>query len=632
MPYIVTKSSGQTLTTITDDTVDTTSTSLALVGKNYAGYGVFLNENFVKLIENFSNSAAPSSPMVGQLWYDSANTLLKIWVGTQWKQIHTSVASATAPTAEIVGDLWWDIVNLQLKIWSGSTWILIGPGSGGTTSSTSGAIVDTIIDNASQSHVVIKYIISGAVVAMVSKDAAYTPGSAITGFPQIQPGVNLISDASSRYWGTANSAVYFNGLTSGQFLRNDQNSTTTGSLTINNNGGLQVTANLNIGMGTTATNLTNQVLGNDFNIYVNKGGTETVALGLSGDSANITTGKWNATIIEPAYGGTGINNGTNRLTLAGSYTLNQDLQTTASPTHAGLTLTGAAIPNANASVNLGGATSQWWNNVYAANYYGNKFYGDGSGLTNVGAGSITGAAITLNTVNCSLGGTYTITAAAGTLTGTTLNSGVVNSSLTSVGTLTSLSVGAITSTGLINTSGNILAVQGRFGTIITTGSITPTANAAADLGTGSLRYNNIYGVTGNFLSVYANYADLAENYVADAAYAPGTVVQIGGTAEITECSQDSSNDVFGVISTKPAYLMNSALAGDNVLPVAMQGRTPVRVVGLIKKGDRLVSAGGGIARAAAASEITAFNIIGRSLEDKTADGYGTVEAIVRHNS
>jgi hypothetical protein len=674
MPYIVTKSSGQTLTTIADDTVDTTATSLSLVGKNYAGYGIFLNENFVKLIENFSSSVGPTSPMVGQLWYDSANTLLKIWVGNTWKQIHTSVASATAPEDEIVGDLWWDIVNLQLKIWSGSTWILIGPGGGSSISTSSGAIVDTIIDTpTNNSHLVVRLIISGTTVAMVSKDAAFTPASAISGFPTIYPGITLVNNISGTFAGTANNASYFNSLISSQFLRSDINASTTGTLSILNNAGLNITSNLNIGMGTTSTNLTNNYLGNDFNIYVNKGGSSTIALGLSGGSGNITTGKWNGTIIEPTFGGTGINNGTNRLTLSGSYTLNQDVSTTGAPAYTGLTLSGAPIPNANVSANIG-STSRWWGNVYAANYYG-KFNGDGSGLTNLSAGALSSipnsallnSSLTINGTSIALGGSGTVTAAAGTLTGATLNSGVTASSLTSVGILTGLTVqgdlvpnanaainlggpgtqfwnnvyaakfygahygdgsnltnvpasgvtgGSITINGTsiaLGGSGTVTAAAGTLtGTTLNSGvtassltsvGILTNLNVSGNIlastaNIGQLRIStnitaggfinaagNVMAVTFTGVSTTAKYADLAEKYLSDQEYPAGTVVTVGGTAEVTAATYGQV--AIGVVSTNPAYLMNSDSTGQ---AIALKGRVPVKVNAAVKKGDRLAPA------------------------------------------
>jgi hypothetical protein len=134
-------------------------------------------------------------------------------------------------------------------------------------------------------------------------------------------------------------------------------------------------------------------------------------------------------------------------------------------------------------------------------------------------------------------------------------------------------------------------------------------------------------ISGN--QINANYADVAERFAADTELAPGTVVELGGTAEITRVTTDLSENVFGVISTRAAYLMNSA-AGEDAThpPVAMTGRVPVKTVGQVRKGDRLVSAGNGLARAAKSGEATAFNVIGRSLQDKTDNGEGTVEAIV----
>jgi hypothetical protein len=144
----------------------------------------------------------------------------------------------------------------------------------------------------------------------------------------------------------------------------------------------------------------------------------------------------------------------------------------------------------------------------------------------------------------------------------------------------------------------------------------------------------IYGANGTISGnqINANYADVAERFEADTAYAPGTVVELGGSAEITEVTAELSEKVFGVISTRAAYLMNSNAGTDATHPpVAMTGRVPVRSTGIIRKGDRLVSAGNGIARAALAGEANAFNVIGRALKDKLDAGEGTVEAIVTTN-
>lgn len=133
----------------------------------------------------------------------------------------------------------------------------------------------------------------------------------------------------------------------------------------------------------------------------------------------------------------------------------------------------------------------------------------------------------------------------------------------------------------------------------------------------------------NGAQINATYADLAERFAADDVYETGTVVEIGGEHEITSVKEDLSEDVFGVVSSSAAFTMNGMAGGDNTHPaIAVSGRVPVKVIGKVKKGQRLVSAGHGYARAAKRDEMTAFNVIGRALENKTSEGSGTVLAVV----
>lgn len=155
------------------------------------------------------------------------------------------------------------------------------------------------------------------------------------------------------------------------------------------------------------------------------------------------------------------------------------------------------------------------------------------------------------------------------------------------------------------------------GRTLTTGTNTTTGNITGNwtLTTGS--------------RLQATYADLAEKFEADEVLPPGTVVEIGGTKEITAVKLDLSENVFGVVSNTAAYLMNAnAGSNDTHPPVALAGRVMVNVTGAINKGQRLVSAGNGMARAAQPNEVTSFNTIGRALADKLTDGEGTIEAIV----
>lgn len=169
---------------------------------------------------------------------------------------------------------------------------------------------------------------------------------------------------------------------------------------------------------------------------------------------------------------------------------------------------------------------------------------------------------------------------------------------------------------LPNNTANILAPRVRT-PILTTG-----ANTTAGTITGNWTLT-----AGSRLQ--ATYADLAERFEADETYEPGTVVELGGLKEITAVKYELSEDVFGVVSDTAAYLMNAGAGTDNTHPpVAMTGRVQVKVIGKVKKGQRLVSAGHGMARGAKNYEATAFNTIGRALQDKTTEDEGYVEAIV----
>lgn len=166
-----------------------------------------------------------------------------------------------------------------------------------------------------------------------------------------------------------------------------------------------------------------------------------------------------------------------------------------------------------------------------------------------------------------------------------------------------------------------------------TGNIAPNAIQTTTLTTGA---NTIVGnITGNWsltagsklLATYS--ADIAERYAADSVYTVGTVVELGGDYEVTLAKTDLSSEIFGVVSNTYAHLLNSAAGTDETHPpIALTGRVAVRVVGPVAKGQRLVSAGNGLARAGKLEELTAFNVVGRSLVNKTDDGEGIIEAAV----
>ena len=241
MSYTINLTDGTIYAVIPDGTINTNS-SMILVGKNYAGYGEFLDENFIHLLENGANTTAPGAPLVGQLFYNKTTNTMQVYKGAAgWKNIGGATAQASpGPTNNTVGDLWFDTTNAQLKAWNGTSWTLIGPASS-SGQGTSGPEIVTITDSGAQDHVVIEFYTANVLVATVSKDPTFTPASAISGFATIGPGIQLSTAvAGAAFRGTATSTSSLNGLTSSQFMRSDTNTATTGTLGVTNDNGLTV--------------------------------------------------------------------------------------------------------------------------------------------------------------------------------------------------------------------------------------------------------------------------------------------------------------------------------------------------------------------------------------------------------
>lgn len=451
MAYTINLTDGAVFATIADGTINTAS-SMTLVGKNYAGYGEFLDENFIHLLENSANSQAPGAPLTGQLWYDTVNSLLKVYSGTSWKTISAATASSTQPTSNVTGDLWYNTTAQQLYVWTGAAWLLVGPAYS-SSQGQSGAIPLSINDSGATPHVVTGLYSNNSLVSIVNPGATFTPAAPYsTNFPIIYSGTTV--------WKT----------------------------------GVQ--------------------------------------------SGNIST--------------------------PGSFTVTSGGNTTVTVTNTGATITGFASATGNIT--------------------GSYFFGNGSQLVGV-----------------NVGGTSTVSTS-GNVTGGNLLTG-----------------GLVSATGNI-TGGNIIAVVASYTpAIYNTG-----ANGSGNIGSATNYFNTVFAK-----ATSAQYADLAERFAADEYLEAGTVVELGGAAEITKAKQELSEEVFGVISTRAAYLMNGAAGEDSTHPpVAMTGRVPVKVIGTVRKGQRLVSAGDGIARAAQPGEANSFNVIGRSLAAKTTAELGIVEAIV----
>ena len=153
------------------------------------------------------------------------------------------------------------------------------------------------------------------------------------------------------------------------------------------------------------------------------------------------------------------------------------------------------------------------------------------------------------------------------------------------------------------------------------GNLMPTASNVGNIGSSASYFNRVFAA-----STSAVYADLAENYVSDAEYAPCTVLQFGGEHEVTISSNETTR-VAGVVSTSPAYLMNSTLDGANIASITLQGRVPCKVIGTILKGDLLTSSDiPGVAKTS--TNPTFGSIIGKSLENFTSNAIGIIEIVV----
>ena len=198
MAYIINLTNGTQLTSVEDGTIDQ-STTLKLVGKNYAGYGEIQNENFVHLLENFSSANQPASPLSGQIWFDSAVKKLKFYDGTKFRTTGGAEVSTTQPVGLTTGDFWWDTTNNQLYAQdSAGGFVLIGPQSIGDT--VSAMVTGQVRDTGGLNRTIIKGTVEDAVIFVISSaeftiDATDTSNT-ISGFDTIRQGVTLRNTAS----------------------------------------------------------------------------------------------------------------------------------------------------------------------------------------------------------------------------------------------------------------------------------------------------------------------------------------------------------------------------------------------------------------------------------------------------
>lgn len=358
MSTVINKTNGTVLTEIADGAVDQTSTDLAFIGKLYRNYGELVNENFVKLLENFSNTSSPNTPIVGQLWYDTANETLKVYKDVGFVSLSNITVTNAEPNSPNTGDFWHDTVDEQLKIYTGSVWNAVSPLYNSAQGKT-GVFPETVTDTTATDHIVNKIYNSDIVVAIYSADNEFTPQSAINGFSTVKTGLNFANIANFRMHGTATDSESLNGFDGSEFLQFNINQTTSGSLTVENAAPLTLGTNNEFSINTdnAGTNLTRNSTGN-INLVGSSGAT--IFSASLNNQALIRDGSTSAPSLAFINDeDTGIARpGDNEIDIVAGGTVRIKIDNVQTE------VTGDIIPSANSSYDFGAAGAKWAN-VYA---------------------------------------------------------------------------------------------------------------------------------------------------------------------------------------------------------------------------------------------------------------------------
>jgi hypothetical protein len=581
MAYQVDKFNGTFLVSVEDGTIDTT-TDLRFLGKNYAGYGEVQNENFLHLLENFANTSAPPRAVLGQIWFDSTNKKIKFYDGSRFRTAGGSEVSATAPSGLVAGDFWLDTSTEQLYVSNGTSFVLVGPQIAEDPGATAVEVV-VVKDVSNVNHTIIKFTVSSDTQYIMSKTAFTLNPSVnpITGFSEIKKGLTLINTPSTGvttddhiHWGTASNAAKLGGFAASEYLRN------TNALFPNGAKFYDVGYTL----GDT----------DDLKVFVE-----------SGDSP----------IISNQLGSSGSQTITVRIVTSGGdrdYVFGAD----------------AIYPAANNARNLGATSARWatvfattFNGALTGNVTGNVTGNITGNVTGSVNGSLTGNIISSTGVTVLNSGSGAGTAVyVGSVNGTASNALQLNSKIQDA-TATADTIALRDGSGNLvanqftgtATQANTLLYNGTYRTAVHTA----TANTIVARDASSNIYCNILNGT----ATSAQYADLAEKYLADQEYDVGTVVVVGGEKEVTASTWGKR--AIGVVSANPAFMMNRDLEGGTY--IALKGRVPVKVIGSVKKGDNLIAANDGCASVAVHHSSEVFAV---ALESSNDTGIKLVEAVI----
>ena len=619
MPYTLRKTNGTTLAIIQDGAIET-STDLTFVGKNYAGYGQTVNENFLQLLENFAGPKTPGKPITGQLYFDTGVLKLKVFDGSRFKSLTITDTDNKRPSDLRLGDQWFDPIDQKLYVYNGQDFVMIGPEK--TASALQSQIAGILVqDNIGSSYTILQSSVGSGPGTMTSvfSPNAFTPNSQsslVTDqyFANVArgitlPGTSVVSGTKDTtivgalpsknnqwvFFGAAGSAwgllerdalgdnVFYD---SKNYIRRDEFASFSGSLTINSNDGVTIglgqviRLNVESAIGNNQANLTNLQSANvNINGKINNTFTNMLAFDFANSAISIIPNKGLGNPSSPT--GIPVDLGTETNRFRNGYIKNlysSNLSTSTNGTiqgtwtlSAGSSIVGGSVVATTAVTATNAVNLQSYDNttfVHAridetAFSIAQRRTNGTLTVTGVNAGS-TGTA--------SFIGNWQIGAGASVQATTLLGSG------TSSGFL-----------GASSASGNNTIAQRT-----DTGGILATYIQSPRLQAGTLESSN-GKIVGRWTlegasTLEATYADIAERYEADSKYSTGTVVVIGGTKEVTITSMRACPSVAGIISTKPAFKMNYAAGNDDTHPyIALKGRVPCKVIAPIHKGDRLVT-------------------------------------------
>ena len=713
MAYSITNTDGTEVIIIADQSIDSTL-SLNLIGPNATNYGDDIARNTVRHLENFAGTTAPNptKKLIGQLWYDKTDNILRAWNGTVWQKLRPQILN-TEPTgtgleASSSGDLYFNSVNNQSYIHDGTSWKLqnyagevsskfksvdaIGEpqtayGSKFKTiylkdaGNVSRAVAALVSVNDS-TNALYKGVTNGETVMAVFTDEAFTLGNFdseaegidVNYYPEFAGtggiGLNLVKGMNLRA-DYSQTSVPLADLATRATTANALYSSTTGTnIESDFSGGIGSTYIFNSKLDIIPADDNSRKLGDATKIfaqtYTNElhlGKDSTSAGKILFENADIQIGA-DVDDASPAVNGYPASHiYTKDLTVSGNVSFDTGVQ------NLGSANTPLENLYANTTIVLGGASGDITLNGFG--FPPQSTPSDNQALTfDSATGNIDFTSVALSSTQMIAGDglsgggdlsanrTFTINKTddlrfeSGALGVEATHEAQVNKIIkrdssgsfkgSTITAETSLVAPAITINGnaaVTNLSATqIVQAEHLSSTDDATIADTLTAGTLTDgtlsISSGAITSGTTASFSGNVTASYfvgtatqAQYADLAEIYEADADYEPGTVVKIGGEKEITQTESHADTDVFGVISTNPAYLMNSEAEG---LAVALTGRVPVKVLGKIKKGDRLISSDEpGYAWAYTDSDsYDTRAVIGRSLQDKEDGGLGIVEVVI----